>query len=157
MNYKCAGVLGLSVFMLFGVLTTNTMYSDFAGLLAYAFIFAGIPYTFYKTFPSKAGLLIAIALPIALGMSWGRWVDFLIQQKLNREGITTTGIVIAAWESRTRNGGKEKLYNASFGSPSGDIQTSTYENIKDLRKGDTVTVRYAFSNPRIYKIEGLDD
>ncbi|MET4076712.1 DUF3592 domain-containing protein [Hymenobacter sp. UYCo722] len=157
MNYKWAGILALSTFILFGILTTNTISSDFAGLLAYAFIFAGIPYTFYKTFPSRIGLLIAIALPIALGMSWGRWVDFLVQRQLKKEGIATTGIVIAAWESRTRHNGKEKLYKASFRSPSGDIQTSSYRNTKDLQKGDSVIVRYAFSNPNIYKIEGLDN
>ena len=157
MNYKWAGLLALSVFILFGVLTTNTMSSDFAGLLACAFIFAGVPYTFYRTFPSRMGLLIAISLPIALGLSWGKWVNFLVQQQLKREGITTTGIIIAAWESPNRHGGKEKLFRANFWSSSGSRQTSTYTNTKHFQKGDSVVIRYAFSNPNICVIEGIED
>ncbi|MBF9236741.1 hypothetical protein I2I05_04975 [Hymenobacter sp. BT683] len=157
MKYKWAGLLAGSILVLFAALTARTMSSDFAGLLAYAFIFAGIPYTFYKTFPSRLGLLIAVSLPIALGMSWGRWVDFLIQKQLKKEGIATTGVVIAAWESRTRYGGKEKLFRASFRSQSGNHQTTSFGNRNNLQKGDSVIVRYAFSNPSIYHIEGLDN
>jgi hypothetical protein len=157
MKYKWAGLFALSLFMLFGILTTNTMSSNFAGILAYAFIFAGAPYTFYKMFPSRAGLLLAISLPIALGTSWGSWVDFLVQRQLKKDGINTTGIVIAAWESPTRHGGKEKLFKASFESSSGSIQTSSYKNTNNFQKGDSIVIRYSYSDPKLYKIEELNN
>ena len=70
MKLYWALLLSFLLLILFAGLTTNTNSSQLLGFLAFVLIFAGIPYTIYKTFPaSYLALIVAAASPIILGFS----------------------------------------------------------------------------------------
>jgi hypothetical protein len=158
MNLKWAVLLVSLLVLLYGGLTTNTNSYELLGFLAFGLIFVGIPYTIYRTFThSRLAILVALSSPLILGFSWSEWVGYLIKRQLEKEGIITTGVVVAAWETRTRNGGKQNLLVANFWTESGMHQTASHKNTKDFQKGDSLMIRYSVSNPDIYRIIELDN
>ena len=131
-------------------------------LIPFIFIFGLIPYSFYKAFPGKGKwnkyrLMIAIAIPIGLGVTWSNWINFIENDKLNKEGELTAGVIIKAWKSKGVNGRIENLLKAKFFYGKDRIETFSHTNNKGLKIGDTVTIKFVSTNPHIYIIMELEE
>ncbi|UOQ97055.1 hypothetical protein MUN81_17665 [Hymenobacter sp. 5317J-9] len=156
MKYYWAGLLAVMLGILFLGLNTNTNSSDALGLLAFALIFAAIPFTIYKTFPtSRFAVIIALASPLILGLAWGNWATYIRNRQLDSRGVMTKGVVIAAWKLRTKNGGQQKLFKATFQAASEAHETASINNFNDFQKGDSIVFQYIPTDPNTYRIIGL--
>lgn len=132
--------------------------SEVVGFVAFAFIFAGIPYTIYKALPKKPlYLILALASPLILGLTWGKWLGFVDNYRLDSNGITTAGIVSYTWTRSTRHGGEEKLFRARFQGISDTFESFSHNNKKNFKVGDSLMIQYLPSDPKTYRIVGLDD
>ena len=158
MKYYWAGLLAVLLSTLFLGLNTNTNSSDALGFLAFALIFAAIPYTIYRTFPtSRFALIMAVASPLILGLAWGNWTSYLQNRQLNLKGVTTKGIVIASWKERTKNGGQQRLFRAEFQTALTAHETASHSNPNNFQKGDSITVQYLPADPGTYRIVELKE
>ncbi|GAA4029564.1 hypothetical protein GCM10022409_12240 [Hymenobacter glaciei] len=153
-----AGLLMAMLGILFLGLNTNTNSSGALGILAFALIFAAIPFAIYNTFAaSRFTLITAVASPLILGLTWGKWATYLQNRQLDSRGITTKGVVFATWKERTKNGGQQKLFKATFQAALETHETTSHNNLNNLQKGDTIVVKYIPTDPSTYQIIGLKE
>jgi hypothetical protein len=127
--------------------------SEIIGFISFTLVFAGIPYTIYKALPQKQLYLnFALASPLILGFSWGKWLGLVDNYRLDANGITTIGIVSYTWTGATRNGGKEELFRVKFRGALGTIESFSHSNKKNFKVGDSLTIQYLPLDPKTYRI-----
>jgi hypothetical protein len=85
-----------------------------------------------------------------VSLSWGYWLGFYENHRLDAEGIRAKGVVIKVWT--THIGRKENLFKARFKTNANYQETFSHNNETNYKVGDSLLIDYLTTDPSTYRI-----